>query len=70
MVLYHKLQDKAKQEREENDKKKRKKENREALLNKINGHFEKNERLYKYGIGMGVLWLLGTILQLWRILTN
>ncbi|MDE0011461.1 MAG: hypothetical protein OXU36_09955 [Candidatus Poribacteria bacterium] len=41
-----------------------------ALLNKINAHFEKNEKLYKYGIGMGVLSLFGAILQIWRLLAN
>ena len=70
MVLYHQEQDQLKQQKERDDKKKNDKEKREAFLNKINGHFEKNEKLYKYGIGMGVLWLLGAILQIWRLLAN
>ena len=64
MVLYHQSQDKLKQQKEKDDKKKNKKERREAFLNKINAHFEKYEKIYKYGIGMGVLWLISIILQL------
>ena len=64
MVLYHQSQDKLKQQKEKDDKNKNKKERREAFLNKINAHFEKYEKIYKYGIGMGVLWLIGIILQL------
>ena len=63
MVLYHQSQDKLKQQKEKDDKKKNEKERREAFLNKINAHFEKYEKIYKYGIGMGVLWLIGIILQ-------
>ena len=70
MVLHHQEQDEIKLQKEKDDKEKNKKEKREAFVNKINAHFEKNEKLYKYGIGMGVLWLLGAILQIWRLLAN
>ena len=64
MVLYHQSQDEVKQQKEKDDKKKNKKENREALFNKINSHIERYEKIYKYGVIGGILWLLGAIIQL------
>ena len=49
---------------------KNRKEQREAFWNKINDHFEKYEKIYRYGVGIGILWLLSAILQLWAILAN
>ena len=70
MVRYHQEQDKIKQQKEDDDKKKKEKEKRDAFWNKINAHIEKYEKIYKYGVGIGILWLLSAILQLWAILTN
>ena len=70
MVRYHQEQDKIKQQKEKDDKKKNRKEKRESRLNKINAHIGKYEKIYKYGVGIGILWLLSAILQLWAILAN
>ena len=70
MVLYHQDQDKIKLQKEKNDKEKNRKEKRAAFWNKINGHFEKYEKIYRYVVGIGILWLLSAILQLWAILAN
>ena len=70
MVRYHQEQDKAKKKKEEDANKTNRKEKRDAFWNKITAHIEKYEKIYKYGIGMGVLWLLGAILQIWRLLAN
>ena len=70
MVLYHQEQDEIKLKKEKEEEEEKRKEKREAFWNKINGHFEKYEKIYRYGVGIGILWLLSAILQLWAILTN
>lgn len=39
-------------------------ENREAFWNKISDHLEKREKIYKYVVRGGVLWLIGTIIAI------
>ena len=64
MVLYYKEQDKIKQQKEKEDKRKNGKEKWGARFGKINDHFGKYEKIYKYGVFGGILWLIGIILQL------
>ena len=70
MVLYHQKQDEIKRQTEIDDQKTITKEKRETFLNKIIGHFEKYEKVYKYGVGFGIVWILGAILQLWALLAK
>ena len=70
VVRYHQEQDEIKRQKEKEDEDKNRKEQREAFWNKINDHFEKYEKIYRYGVGIGILWLLSAILQLWAILAN
>ena len=64
MVLYHQDQDKVKERKEKENKKENRKEKREALLSKINAHFEKYQHFYRYGVIGGVLWLIGIIIAI------
>ena len=70
MVLYHQGQDEIKRQKKIEDQKKIKKEKREAFWNKINGHFEKYEKIYKYGVGIVIALLFSAILHLWAILAK
>ena len=64
MVLYHQEQDKIKLQKEKEDEDKKRKENREAFWNKISDHLEKREKIYKYIVLGGTLWLISIIIQL------
>ena len=63
MVLYHQEEDKVRKQKEKDDEKKKKDEKRDAVVNKITAHFEKYEKIYKYGVGGGILWLISIIFQ-------
>ena len=68
MVLYHQKQDKIKEQKEKDHKDKIKKENRDAFWNKIMGHIEKYEKIYKYMVRGGLFWLIGTIIAIIAII--
>ena len=70
MVLHHKEQAEIKRQKEEEDKKKKKDEKRAAVVNKITAHFEKYEKIYKYGLGGGILWFISILVQLLIIIFN
>ena len=62
MVLYHRKQAEIKQQKEEEEKTKVRKANRETFWKNINAHIEKYDKIYKYIVPGGFLWLLGTII--------
>ena len=63
MVLYHQEQEKVRQQKKKENEKKKKDEKRDAVVNKRIDHFEKSEKIYKYGVGGGILWRIIMILQ-------
>ena len=68
MVRHHQEQDILKQQKEKDHEDKIKKENRDAFWNKIMGHIEKYEKIYKYMVRGGLFWLIGTIIAIIAII--
>ena len=62
MVLHHREQDEIKRQKEEEDKQKKSQEARDVFFGNINAHIEKYDKIYKYIVPGGFLWLLGTII--------
>ena len=64
MVRHHQEQDKAKQQKEKDDRKTSRKEQRSIVLGNINTHFERYQHFYRYGVIGGILWLIGIIIAI------